>query len=94
MASAAHKQKGDLRSSKSSIAATFGKNLRACRLRAKLSQEELSFQTSLHRTEISLLERGRREPRLGTIIKLASTLSVPLGTLCSGIDWRPAKSEK
>ena len=30
------------------------------------------FRCELHRTEISLLERGGREPRLGTIVKLAA----------------------
>jgi transcriptional regulator with XRE-family HTH domain len=70
------------------IAIAFGKNLRACRERAGISQEALGFLTSLHRTEIGLLERGAREPRLGTIIKLAGSLSVPLAELFAGIDWQ------
>jgi transcriptional regulator with XRE-family HTH domain len=35
----------------------------------------------MHRTEIALLERGEREPRLGTMIKLAVALDVPLERL-------------
>ncbi len=40
------------------IAALFGDNLACHRKRADLSQEELSHLASLHRTEVSQLERG------------------------------------
>jgi transcriptional regulator with XRE-family HTH domain len=62
-------------------------NLRRARQRKKLSQEELGFRCDLHRTEISLLERGGREPRLGTIVKLADALDTPAAELCAGIRW-------
>ena len=48
----------------------FAVNLRKARQSKQISQEELGFRCELHRTEISLLERGGREPRLGTIVKL------------------------
>jgi transcriptional regulator with XRE-family HTH domain len=50
----------------------FAINLRKARKAKGISQEELGFRCDLHRTEISLLERGGREPRLGTIVKLAA----------------------
>ena len=65
----------------------FSINLKKARQRAKIAQEELGFRCDLHRTEISLLERGGREPRLGTIIKLASALEVTPEELCTGISW-------
>jgi hypothetical protein len=34
-----------------------------------------------------LLERGGREPRLGTIVKLASALGVTPESLCVGMRW-------
>jgi transcriptional regulator with XRE-family HTH domain len=68
----------------------FGDRLGACRNRAEISQEALGEMTALHRTEIGLLERGEREPRLSTIIKLASALEVPLHELVGGIGWKPA----
>lgn len=71
----------------------FAINLRKARQTAKISQEELGFRCDLHRTEISLLERGGREPRLGTIVKLASSLDVTPEELCAGIRWS-AKSQK
>lgn len=67
----------------------FGENLRRARGRAGISQEELGLRSSLHRTEIGLLERGERVPRIDTLIKVASALSIPPGELLVGIDWTP-----
>ena len=71
------------------VAARFGENLMRYRRRAKLSQEELGFRASLHRTEIGQLERGDRLPRIDTLIKLAGALSVPPGDLLKGMAWSP-----
>jgi len=54
----------------------FAKNLRYHRERLGLSQEELGEICDLHRTEISLLERCRRSPRLETIVALAKGLKL------------------
>jgi transcriptional regulator with XRE-family HTH domain len=59
----------------------FAANLRARRRQAGLSQEKLAAAASLHRTEISLLERAEREPRLSTIVRLANGLGVPPAAL-------------
>jgi len=56
----------------------FGRNLARCRAGANISQEELSFLASIHRTEVSLLERGERMPRVDTALRLAGSLGVPL----------------
>jgi transcriptional regulator with XRE-family HTH domain len=71
----------------------FAVNLRKARQRKQISQEELGFRCELHRTEISLLERGGREPRLGTIVKLAGALDSTPEELCEGIRWN-TKSQK
>ena len=71
----------------------FAVNLRKARQSKEISQEELGFRCELHRTEISLLERGGREPRLGTIVKLAGALDTTPERLCDGIRWNP-KSQK
>jgi transcriptional regulator with XRE-family HTH domain len=65
----------------------FAANLRQARTVAGISQEELGNRCDLHRTEISLLERAGREPRLGTIVKLAGALDTTPGDLCAGITW-------
>jgi len=65
----------------------FAVNLRRAREVAGISQEELAERCELHRTEVSLLERGGREPRLGTMVKLATALGTTPETLCAGITW-------
>ena len=63
----------------------FAANLRRYRAAAKLSQEQLAEKTGLHPTEISRLERAVREPRLGTIVRLAKGLGVGAEQLVAGI---------
>jgi transcriptional regulator with XRE-family HTH domain len=72
-----------------SIAARVGENLARERRRAGLSQEAVGYRASLHRTEIGLLERGERTPRIDTAIKLAGALEVELAQLVEGIAWSP-----
>jgi transcriptional regulator with XRE-family HTH domain len=59
------------------------------RNRAGLSQEELGFRASLHRTEIGILERGIRLPRLDTIIKIAGAIEIDPCVLLDGMTWHP-----
>jgi transcriptional regulator with XRE-family HTH domain len=68
----------------------FAANLRQARTKVGISQEELGNRCDLHRTEISLLERAGREPRLATIVKLAGSLETTPAELCAGISWNPA----
>jgi transcriptional regulator with XRE-family HTH domain len=64
----------------------FAVNLRHHRGRAGLSQEALADICDLHRTEISLLERCKRSPRLETIVILARGLGLTSpGELLRGI---------
>jgi transcriptional regulator with XRE-family HTH domain len=69
-----------------SVRQQFAENLRAHRERLNLSQEELADICDLHRTEISLLERCKRSPRLETIVVLARALGLSsAGELLTGI---------
>lgn len=65
----------------------FAINLVTARRKAGISQAELGRRCDVHRTEISLLERAGREPRLGTIVKLAGGLGVTPESLCAGVEW-------
>jgi transcriptional regulator with XRE-family HTH domain len=60
-----------------SIREQFSLNLRTHRERAGLSQEGLADACGLDRTEISLLERGKRLPRLDTLVLLSRGLELP-----------------
>jgi transcriptional regulator with XRE-family HTH domain len=59
----------------------FGRVLREYRLKSSLSQEELAFEAGIDRTFVSLLERGKRQPTLGTLFRLAKVLDVSPATL-------------
>jgi transcriptional regulator with XRE-family HTH domain len=63
----------------------FARNLRSHRQAAGLSQEQLADRTKLHPTEISRLERAAREPRLGTMLKLAKGLGISIEKLVADI---------
>jgi transcriptional regulator with XRE-family HTH domain len=63
----------------------FARNLRAARGRIGISQEALAARAELHRTAVSLLERGGRDPQLLTMVRLARALDVELSVLVKGI---------
>ncbi|HET7444517.1 MAG TPA: helix-turn-helix transcriptional regulator [Solirubrobacterales bacterium] len=71
----------------------FGRQLWRLRRRAYLSQDDLARLLDLHRTEISQLERGLRDPRLDTILKLAAGMEVSPCDLIGGLRWRPGSLE-
>ncbi len=57
-------------------------NLRAMRVQKKLSQETLAQKAGISVSYVSMLERGRRTPPLGTMEALAKALGVsPLALL-------------
>ena len=72
------------------VAGRFGDNLVRTRRLAGLSQDELSVRASVHRTEISQLERGLRLARVDTIVKLCGSLDP--AELLAGIDWEPGEN--
>jgi transcriptional regulator with XRE-family HTH domain len=65
----------------------IGRNVFMARRRAGFSQEELGVLADLHRTEIGMVEKGERLPRVDTLLKLAFSLDVPMGELVAGIEW-------
>ena len=68
-------------------AARLGRNVFMARRRAGFSQEALGALASLHRTEVGMVEKGERLPRVDTLIKLASALGVSAGELLKGVNW-------
>lgn len=75
-----------------SLKERFSANLRRARHRAGISQVELGRLTELHRTQIYLLESGKRMPRLDTLLKLVCALEIPADDLLEGMAWK-ASSE-
>lgn len=67
--------------SKSDIKQRFGKAIRRRRRELDFSQEELAEKADLHRTYISSIERGSRNPSLENIEKLAKALNISVSAL-------------
>jgi transcriptional regulator with XRE-family HTH domain len=61
-------------------------NLRRYRAAKGWSQEELAFQAQIHRTYISDLERGSRNPSITVLERLAAPLSVSASALLAEPD--------
>ena len=64
----------------------FGAVIRKRREAAGVSQEALADQAGLHRTYISLLERGQRNPSLGVIHALAEELDTTMASLVGELE--------
>lgn len=58
------------------LRARFAHNLRICRVRKALSQEELANLAKMHRTFVSDVEREVRNVSINNISKLANALQV------------------
>ncbi len=58
-----------------------GVNLKRLRQDSGLSQEELAFESGLHRTYISGVERGVRNPTVLVLEKISVALKVPVAKL-------------
>jgi transcriptional regulator with XRE-family HTH domain len=63
----------------------FGNNVRQARLDRGWSQEDLSGKTGLATVQVSRIERGVREIRLTTLIRLLDGLEVPPDKLLDGL---------
>ena len=62
----------------------FGRNVREARLARGWTQEELAHRTGLATVQVSRIERGRREVRLGTLLRLVKALEVSPDDLLRG----------
>ena len=63
------------------ILQTIAGNLRRIRKEKGLSQEELAFECGVHRTYVSGVERGIRNPTVTIVAKIADALEVPASVL-------------
>jgi transcriptional regulator with XRE-family HTH domain len=58
------------------IRQTLGANLKRLRTAKGWSQEEYAFEAGIHRTYISDIERGARNPTIEVLVKLAAPFGV------------------
>lgn len=62
-----------------------GQNVRASRKRLGITQEALAERSNMHPVEIGRAERGLRDLRISTVVKIAHGLGVPASELLRGL---------
>lgn len=63
----------------------LGMRIRYLRKQAKMSQLDLSLESEVNKNYISDLEKGRRNPSVLVLNKIAFALNIDLATLFKGI---------
>ena len=67
---------------------SLGAELRRARLRAGLTQEELSFRAEVDRSYISQLERDLKSPTVDTLLRLCQALGVSASKIIARVESR------
>lgn len=70
-----------------SVVIEFGRRLRAVREATGVSQERLAHICGLDRTYIGVIERGKKNPSLVTIVRIATGLQVDPAELVRGLKF-------
>jgi len=58
------------------IELALGREIKKAREVLQQSQEALAFEAGIHRTYVSLIERGKKSPTLAVIVRLATALGI------------------
>lgn len=70
------------------IEKAVGEELRASRERRRISQEQLGFDAGIHRTYVSLIERGLKSPTLNVLFRLCGALDVAPADFVRNVESR------
>jgi len=68
------------------VLAALGRHVRRRREARELTQEKLAEKAGLDPTYISGIERGRRNPGIKNVARLAKALGFATAELCKGVD--------
>lgn len=68
-----------------------GARVRAARAAERLNLSQLARLTGISPAALSMIETGKRDPRITTLNRIASALRVPLSSL---VEHRPAGSDE
>ncbi len=74
--------------SKMTLEQAFGCEIKKARELLQKSQQTLAFDAEVHRTYISLIERGQKSPTLAVIGRLAKALNVRPSELLQRVEAR------
>lgn len=69
-----------------SVATRFGRTVRTKREATGISQEDLADRAGLHRTYVSMIERGRRTASIAVVERLADALGTSMTELMRGTE--------
>jgi len=64
----------------------LGKRMGALRAKQGVSQEAFADHCGLHRTAMSLIERGKRVPNLRTLVTISRGFGITVSELLRGVD--------
>ena len=64
----------------------LGKRMRELQAKQGFSQEAFADHCGLHRTAVSLIERGQRVPNLRTLLTISVGFGISLSDLLKGVD--------
>ncbi len=70
----------------------FGREIKKARESLQKSQQNLAFDAEVHRTYISLIERGRKSPTLAVIGRLAKALNMSPSKLLRRVEAQLERS--
>lgn len=56
----------------------IAKQVKALRVQQGLTMEKLAYESGISKGGLSEIERGMKEPRISTLIKIAECLDIPL----------------
>ncbi len=65
---------------------SIGSKIKRLREERNMSREELAAQSSMHATQIELIEGGKLRPSVTTLIHIARALGTRLGTILDGME--------
>jgi transcriptional regulator with XRE-family HTH domain len=71
----------------------LGDELKKARLKAKMTQEQLSFASGLDRTYISQLENDRKSPTVDVLFRLCEALGASASKLLGRVENRRGKKD-
>lgn len=75
------------------LLADFGQRLRAVRVARGLNLNQLALLTGISAPALSLIETGKRDPRLTTLHRLSTALRLSLGDLLGAPSELPAQAK-
>ena len=76
------------------LAAVIGRNVRAARADAGLTQGELAERSGIAVPHISRLEKGTHLPSVSTLKKVSDALGVPICAFLDPAEQKPKKPKK